>query len=98
MSITNLNTLKAKVRQIVDSCALYSQEELPPVLRVVAENKQDAFILTENMIHDLAAMMQKHEEWANEKAWRTYSPIGRGIPQAKLPKGAQETQGNAQAQ
>lgn len=60
---TNLNTLKAKVREVVTKCALMESDNLPPVLKSAKENNTVYYLLAEKMIAELASLMQRHEDW-----------------------------------
>jgi hypothetical protein len=63
MPVTPLQTLKARVRREVERAALHSADQLPAVLRKEYDDGRFAFLLSDSLVHDVALMMQKHEEW-----------------------------------
>lgn len=64
--MTNLATLKARVRQIVDDCSLGEGE----CMMHQPEGGCASFFLKERLVDELGNLMQRHEEWAQSQLAR----------------------------
>lgn len=58
---TNLNTLQARARKIVERSIIATADEIPEIVQRVRENGKIDFILPEKLIKDIADEMQRLE-------------------------------------